>query len=167
MPERARALWVELERVAAGYATRGFAAALEVCRARRDDVGLTRWREILDEIYVAFNDQALADLQRAVAMGDPEIVTHLLVEREITSIGSEVVERALCFLCDQRVLPVRPSSPGSAATCRPRRAWSSRSSTASMGLRSRDSAAFGGGAAAWRTAGARPAIGAWRSSSAV
>ena len=34
---RAHALWQQLDRVAAGYATRGFLAAFEVARARRDE----------------------------------------------------------------------------------------------------------------------------------
>ena len=157
--ERARALWVELGRVAAGYATRGFAAALEVCRARRDDAALTRWREVVDEIYDAFADQALTDLLRAVAIGDPDAIIRHLGTHEITSIGSEVVERALSFLCDQRLLP-EPSVGDRIGRSMPPQA---RLITAQLdrlkSLRSGDPAALEAALLTWRAAGARPAIG--------
>ena len=41
---------MELDRIGAGYATRGFLAAFEISRARRDDAGMTHWREVLEQI---------------------------------------------------------------------------------------------------------------------
>jgi class 3 adenylate cyclase len=54
--ERARRLWLEGGRTAAGYALRGFLAACEIARGRGDDAGIERWRAIL----VAIGEQFVA-----------------------------------------------------------------------------------------------------------
>ncbi|HXR27165.1 MAG TPA: hypothetical protein VN771_04830, partial [Candidatus Baltobacteraceae bacterium] len=157
--ERARALWVELERVAAGYSTRGFVAALEICRARRDDAGVTRWREVLDEIHGAFDARALGELQRAVAVGDPEAVAGLLGPREITSVGIEVTERALSFLCDQRVLPEPTTVDRLHGLMPPQARMVIAQLDRVRGLRTKEAASFEAALVTLRAAGARPAIG--------
>ncbi|MGH2465145.1 MAG: adenylate/guanylate cyclase domain-containing protein, partial [Candidatus Limnocylindrales bacterium] len=67
---RAHALWILLDRVAAGYATRGFLAAFEVARARRDEAAMTRWRETIAEIDGAFHGSRRADTHAVVVNGD-------------------------------------------------------------------------------------------------
>jgi class 3 adenylate cyclase len=47
-------IWEATGRSAAGYATRGFADLLEVCRARGDDAGANRYASVLEAIYGQF-----------------------------------------------------------------------------------------------------------------
>jgi len=54
MGERARQLWLEAMKPAAGYALRGFMAAIDVARARQDEGRAEAYREILETITRAF-----------------------------------------------------------------------------------------------------------------
>ncbi|MDQ6711652.1 MAG: hypothetical protein M3Z28_00460, partial [Candidatus Dormibacteraeota bacterium] len=54
MSERARQLWLESRKPSAGYAVRGFMAAIDVAHARQDDRLAESYREILDTILMAF-----------------------------------------------------------------------------------------------------------------
>jgi hypothetical protein len=54
MGERARQLWLEAHKPAAGYALRGFMAVIDVARARQDDAQVESYREILETIVTAF-----------------------------------------------------------------------------------------------------------------
>jgi len=54
MGERARQLWLEARKPAAGYAMRGLMAVIDVARARQDDRLAESYREMLDAILMAF-----------------------------------------------------------------------------------------------------------------
>ena len=54
MGERARQLWLEARKPAAGYALRGLMAVIDIARARQDDRLAESYREILDAILMAF-----------------------------------------------------------------------------------------------------------------
>ena len=54
MGERARQLWLEARKPSAGFALRGFMAAIDVAHARQDDHLADLYREILDTILMAF-----------------------------------------------------------------------------------------------------------------
>ena len=56
--ERARQLWNESGRSAAGYATFGFVAALDIARARQDQSLIAVYGEIIDVILAAFPSDA-------------------------------------------------------------------------------------------------------------
>src|SRR6266849_2863493 len=51
---KAKHLWNESNRIAAGYATRGFATALDVARARRDEKTIEELKEIIEDILQKF-----------------------------------------------------------------------------------------------------------------
>ncbi|HEV2013383.1 MAG TPA: adenylate/guanylate cyclase domain-containing protein [Candidatus Dormibacteraeota bacterium] len=54
MAERARQLWIECGRAAAGYSTFGFMSAMDIARARQDHGLLELYGGITDEILAAF-----------------------------------------------------------------------------------------------------------------
>ena len=54
MGERARQLWLEARKPAAGYALRGLMAVIDIARARQDDRLAEPYREILEAIVMAF-----------------------------------------------------------------------------------------------------------------
>jgi hypothetical protein len=56
--ERAHQMWLEADQPAAGYAQRGFAAALRVARARRDDVRIDRNEATIKDILSKFDNPA-------------------------------------------------------------------------------------------------------------
>jgi len=109
---RARQLWMEANRTAAGYTLRGFAAALDVARGRRDQNAIEEFRRIIEEILQHF---------RAARRDSPVVVrmdsyVHLNLEalgqyvegfpfRHLPSI--EHYERSLSLLTDHG----RPASP--------------------------------------------------------
>jgi hypothetical protein len=97
---RAYALWLELGRLNAGYAMRGFLAAFEVARARNDP-SITRWAESLEQIMRAFQGRKRERLQRAIVDGNPEAANAGLAGTTVTPIVYEIVERALSFVCDR------------------------------------------------------------------
>jgi len=98
---RAWRLWLELDRVAAGYATRGFLAAYEVARARRDDANLTRWSETLAEINQAFRDSRRTDIQHALIVGDVARAAELITTADAGVTGYDTTERTLSFISDR------------------------------------------------------------------
>jgi hypothetical protein len=61
--ERGRQLWLEAGRPSAGYAVRGFAAACDIARARRDEERLQQYLAIVEEIETQFPRQ---DLRRGL-----------------------------------------------------------------------------------------------------
>ena len=98
---RAQALWLELDRVAAGYARRGFLAAFEVARARHDDLGMTRWRDVLDHIAHSFRGSPGSELVHAIVSGDTDAAMRLVESLTFNSIGDDAMERGLSFLNDR------------------------------------------------------------------
>ena len=121
--ERGRQLWLEMSRSAAGYAVRGFIAALDVARARRDERGAATMVAALTEItrqfdpespvarvapYVAGDVDAVRRQLESGFFGDIELDALLqLVKREVGRV--EYVERALS-LCSDRLVLLSPES---------------------------------------------------------
>ena len=157
---RAEALWIDLERVAAGYATRGFLAAFEIARARRDDAGMTRWREILEGIN---HDFTRSDPERHPGCGREQRPARgaplARGAREANAIGYETWERAISFLCD-RGQPLDEAAIDHGLDIVFPQAVMTRAQLArARGLRTGDRASLEAALATLRTAGARPAIG--------
>ena len=100
---RAHALWVELDRVPAGYSMRGFVAALDIARARHDIEGATRWREVVEDINSHFRTSTRRRLQAAHTAGDTSAIVTALQTSEYGALSDDVLERALGFALDRDV----------------------------------------------------------------
>jgi hypothetical protein len=101
MSERARHLWVESGKPAAGYAMRGFIAAIDVARARQDDPLAETYREILDTIMMAF--PAESSLRRWLGYGGTDLgpIAEAVNQMARTATGlPERAERGLNRLLD-------------------------------------------------------------------
>jgi len=155
--ERAHRLWIDLGRVAAGYATRGFLAAYEVARARHDDAGMLKWRETLDEINQEFGDSRRTELQQAVISGDAPTAAGLITHDQ-SAVGYDTVERVLSFISDRGIRLPDPSlaklSSGTFPAARLLLAQLDRA----RGLSHGDEAALRAALAVFEQAGARPTI---------
>ena len=84
--DRAYQMWLEADQPAAGYAQRGFATALRVARARRDDARIDRNQATMIDIVSRFDTPARGT--PAYAEGDVEgVATYLesLAGTQITS----------------------------------------------------------------------------------
>lgn len=121
--ERGRQLWLEMSRSAAGFAVRGFIAALDVARARHDEARAAVMVGVLKDIVRQFHpDSPIArmapyvdgdleavrrQLETAFRFGDEELDEQLLlVKRVLGRLGPvEYVERALSVCSDRLVLP--------------------------------------------------------------
>ncbi len=156
---RAEALWIDLERVATGYATRGFLAAFEIARARRDDAGMTRWREILGEIHRNYKLSIRTDIQAAIVTNDLEAVRRLLGSREANVLGYEVWDRAISFMCDRGHPPDEVAIDHALEIVFPQAVMTRAQLARARGLRTGDRASLEAALATLRAAGARPAIG--------
>jgi class 3 adenylate cyclase/tetratricopeptide (TPR) repeat protein len=155
---RAHALWQQLDRVAAGYASRGFLAAYEVARARRDDVGITRWREALTEIDDAFHDSIRADMERAVIDGDAPAAARLLVSERLPAVGYDTAERVLSFISDRGATLPDSGLEMLGAWIHPTARLMGAQLDRARGLAQRDEAALRAVLAFFEGAGARPAM---------
>jgi class 3 adenylate cyclase len=100
---KAHALWVELDSVAAGYAIRGFLAALDIARARRDDGAQAHWREVVEHIASAFTVSKGRRLQAAHAAGDTAAIVAAFEATHDGTWLDDSLERALGFLSDRSV----------------------------------------------------------------
>ena len=109
---RAYALWQLLDRIAAGYASRGFLAAFEVARARHDEAAMTRWRDTINEIDGAFHGSFRADTHAAVVNGDPAAAAALLASTDASAVGYETTERVISFVTDRGFVPARSDARG-------------------------------------------------------
>jgi class 3 adenylate cyclase len=154
---RAYALWQQLDRVAAGYATRGFLAAFEVARARRDDAGVSRWRETLAEIDGAFHGSYRADLHQTVINGDPAAAAALLASSGATVVGYETTDRALSFVCDRGFILSDPTLETVGVGILPGAHFVMAQLDRARGLAHHDEAALRAALAVFEAAGARPA----------
>jgi hypothetical protein len=154
---RAFALWQQLDRIAAGYATRGFLAAFEVARARRDEAGVTRWREALDEIGEAFHGSHRADLHQVLIKGDPAGAAALLASGDAGVVGYETTERALSFVSDRGFILSDPTLAAVAAGILPGAHFVMAQLDRARGLAHRDEAALRAALELFEQAGARPA----------
>src|SRR5579862_7503275 len=155
---RAHGLWQLLGRVAAGYASRGFLAAFEVARARRDDVGLTRWRETLLEIGGAFPSFVRADLERAIIDGEPATAVRLLTSDDLPAVGYDSAERVLSFVSDRGVHLDDPALERLGAWIQPAALLIRAQFDRARGLAHRDGDALRTALDFFEQAGARPAI---------
>jgi class 3 adenylate cyclase len=101
--DRLYQLWLETNRDAAGYATRGFIAGLAVARARSDERRIELMREAIDQITGAFPEDS--PQRRLRAFGAPDLVA---LEDEVlgdmatrhAAGGQEYAEHAAAVLAD-------------------------------------------------------------------
>ena len=101
MGERARALWIESRKPAAGYALRGLMAVIDVARARQDDRLVESYREMLDAILMAFPADSHFRPWVGYGSGDLRLVAETLSEIARTLTGlPERAERGLNLLLD-------------------------------------------------------------------
>ncbi len=155
---RAQILWIDLERVAAGYATRGFLAAFEIARARRDDAGMTRWREVMEGINHGFTGSIRSEIQAALVHNDPPAIRRLLEARQANAIGYETWERAISFLCDRGQQLDETAVDHGLQIVYPQAVMTRAQLARARGLRTGDRASLEEALAILRLAGARPAI---------
>ncbi len=109
---KAKHLWIDSNRSAAGYAVRGFVAALDVARARRDERTIEEFGQIIDEILQKFRtartDSPVVTRIEPYLRLNFEAMTHYVGRfpfRHLPSI--EHYERTLSLLTDYRH-PVAP-----------------------------------------------------------
>ena len=100
---KAHGFWLELDQVPAGYAIRGFLAALSVARARGDDSATAHWREVVERIASAFQRTQGRRIQGALGAADATTVVDALESLDTTTIGDDTLERALAFLSDRAI----------------------------------------------------------------
>jgi hypothetical protein len=101
MGERARQLWLEARKPSAGYAVRGFMAAIDVAHARQDDRLAESYREILDAILMAF--PADSHFRRWLGYGGSDLhpIAEAVSQMAQTATGlPERAERGLNLLLD-------------------------------------------------------------------
>jgi hypothetical protein len=106
--ERAVQAWIEGGRHSAGYAMRGFLAAIDVARGRQDDVLFERFREVIDEITRAFEAEGRTEhsiRDRAYLAADLDTLVTIADGFQQGFLGAERVERLLSLLTDRRVAP--------------------------------------------------------------
>jgi tetratricopeptide (TPR) repeat protein len=98
--ERARQLWLEARKPAAGYAIRGFMAVIDVARARQDDRLAESYREILETILTVFPPDSLVRQWLAYAGADLGAIADVVRELALNDSGIERAERGLNLLLD-------------------------------------------------------------------
>ena len=100
--ERARTLWIESGRGAAGFALHGFLAGLAVAHARRNDAQLERFREPLDAIGAVVGHQGRKHPLEFLSH-DPLEPDHYL--RYFDQRQPETIELAIAFASDRDTPP--------------------------------------------------------------
>ena len=106
MGDRARQLWLESGKPSAGYAVRGFMAAIDVARARQDEQLAEVYRDLLATIVMAFPQDS--PFRRWLGYGEADLfpIEEALEGVPITTTGLiERVERGLNLLIDAGKLP--------------------------------------------------------------
>jgi hypothetical protein len=102
---RMRELWESLGKPPAGYSQRGFLAALDVSRARRDETEITQWRLIcLDLLTRDRGDTVSSDMRRlgpAYVEGDVDTIVQLMPSVALRR--ADFINRLLGMLNDRRV----------------------------------------------------------------
>jgi class 3 adenylate cyclase len=94
-------LWNESNRFSAGFAVRGFVAALDVARGRRDDRLIERYREVADEIFRQLAPDAYFALPFKPLLTGALAAFPAAVARFQSHPSVEFHERALSFCSDQ------------------------------------------------------------------
>ncbi|OLE37947.1 MAG: hypothetical protein AUG48_03025 [Actinobacteria bacterium 13_1_20CM_3_68_9] len=106
MGERARQLWLESGKPSAGYAVRGFMAAIDVARARGDEQLADVYRELLRTIIMAFPQDSPFRRWLGYGESDPLPIEEALKGVPIETTGLiERIERGLNLLIDAGRLP--------------------------------------------------------------
>jgi predicted ATPase/class 3 adenylate cyclase len=101
--ERGFRLWNEANRFSAGFAVRGFAAALDVARGRRENRLIERYREVIGGILQQLPaDAHFARRFEALLLGDLKALDADVVRSFDLLPFDESVERALSFSSDRR-----------------------------------------------------------------
>ncbi|HEY6102622.1 MAG TPA: AAA family ATPase, partial [bacterium] len=115
--DRAIQLWIESGRIAAGYAMRGFLAAIDIARGRQDDAAFERLKDVVEEISQAFearrnesSGRNIAYLEytvrdRAYLSADVDALVTIVNLYKPRFLGSERLERLLSLLADRRAGP--------------------------------------------------------------
>lgn len=104
--DRAYQLWIETGRPSAGYALRGFVAALDVARARKSDQLIDRYRDALAAILRDFTSATVWRRIDGFVSGDLDVVKTQMVGRfDFQHMGLEYLERGLSFASDRRQPP--------------------------------------------------------------
>jgi tetratricopeptide (TPR) repeat protein len=106
MAERARQLWIDLDRGSMGYALHGFMAAIDIARSRQDQQLIDLYVGIHDEIVSAFPEGSEFSHWRGYGSRDLT-TTARAVERFRLGLRIRVdrLERALSRLLDQDYVP--------------------------------------------------------------
>jgi class 3 adenylate cyclase len=100
--ERARQLWVETGASAAGYANRGFMAALLVAFARRDESVAERLIETIDTIMAQFTTSRFAPIYRDIIHLKPDAAALLVTLGTAPDArAGELFERAVSLAVDR------------------------------------------------------------------
>ena len=120
--DRAVQMWVEAGRISAGYAMRGFLAAVDVARARQDDSAFAKFKEVIEEITQAFEARrteysvgtylAYGVRDRAYLAADLDTLITIADQFQPRSLGAERLERLLSLLTDRQASPSSSSLEG-------------------------------------------------------
>ncbi|MDQ6691818.1 MAG: hypothetical protein M3Z13_03515, partial [Candidatus Dormibacteraeota bacterium] len=103
--ERARQLWLEAGRPSAGYSIRGFVSVIDVARAREDRETRETHTAILEEIAMAFQEDAPARLVLGYGRTDLDAIEHALLRGATQPGQPEGIERFLSVLLDHDRIP--------------------------------------------------------------
>ncbi|MEP6470021.1 MAG: adenylate/guanylate cyclase domain-containing protein [Chloroflexota bacterium] len=101
--ERCRALWIEADRPAAGYALQGLLAGVDVARRRRDDLPYQRWREVADHILGRFDPAHPTAAVRAIVALDAEGISAIVSHPERYGERIHFIELAMSVACDHGI----------------------------------------------------------------
>ena len=119
MAQRARQLLIESGQSSAGYALRGFMAAIDVARAREDERLVELYRATHDEISAAFPEASV--FRRWLGYGDTDLQScQEAVEHFLMGPGLQIerLERGLSMLLDHDRLPSTAGLLSVLAFCR-------------------------------------------------
>jgi class 3 adenylate cyclase len=106
--ERLIQMWVEAGRISAGYAMRGFFAAIDVARARQDAAMFERLKEVVETITQAFAAQGRRDFyerSRMYLAADLDAMVAAAETYRLEPLGAERLERLLSLIADRGGTP--------------------------------------------------------------
>ncbi|HYM50695.1 MAG TPA: adenylate/guanylate cyclase domain-containing protein [Candidatus Limnocylindrales bacterium] len=105
MGQRAQELWVETGRAAAGFALRGFVAALDIARSREDVARIDLYTGIVREITDAFPPDREVSMRAYIG---PDLdALEAAVLRQLQANARERIERVLNLFLDRDRIPDR------------------------------------------------------------
>jgi hypothetical protein len=107
----AEAIWQASGRPAAAYAIQAFVAGIGIARARADEAGLDRWRQVVMAIASQFTERAMPSARHALHLATDDRTALLeIVERRVAlTERPHLVERALARCLDLGWLPTEAS----------------------------------------------------------